>query len=439
MNNKLGTRRFAARQTLFMLHCSLFVLFSLFVSSAHSMTEIRDTEIERFLQETVAPLARAADIPTDRLRIRVIRDDRFNAFITGGSDIFIHTGLLTRIDSPAELQAVLAHEIGHVALGHIVQLRAKMRAETTRMLVMQALGVGMAAMYNPQAGAGMVAGATGVAQQSVLAFTREEERAADDFAIRLLNEIETDLTALLTVFQKMQSSAENRINPHNISHPLTEERIRHLRLHLPANPRPQTASNELKMVQAKLIGYLDNADRVRTLFPNSDTSNPALYARAIMRMRSGDLEGAKTGTLTLISRNRNNPFFFELLGDIEFRAGRYDDSVKAYEQALKLTNNAPQINLALAMVLAERRKPGDAERATELAKRAILTEPMPLAWWILARTDENKADYYLAEYHFLRRNIRQAQSHARRAVRTLPRNSPEAIKARDIIDFRERN
>jgi len=426
----------------------LFILFFLLPSPIFAMMEIRDTEIEKILSEIIEPLRKAADIPADRMKIRLIGDDKFNAFIMGGTDIYIHTGLLTRIDSAAELQAVLAHEIGHVALGHIVQLRAKMRAETTRMLVMQALGIGMAAMYNAQAGAGMIAGAGGVAQQSVMAFTREEERAADDYAVKLLKEIGTDPTALLTVFQKMQSAAENRINPHNVSHPLTEERIKNIRLHLDnRNTKYEIRdTNELKMIQAKLIGYLDNAERVRTLYPNSDTTNPALYARAIMRMRAGDLESAKTGTLTLISRDKNNPYFYELLGDIEFKRGHYDDSVKSYERALVEIRNtkyetleAPQIELALALVLSDRKKPGDAERATELSKRAILTEPMPLAYWVLAKSDEKKLDYYLAEYHFLRRDIKQAKKHARNATRTLPKNSPEAIKAKDILDFKERN
>ena len=48
---------------------------------------INDTETEKLLYELVEPLARAANIPDGRLKIHIINDPDFNAFVRGGEDI----------------------------------------------------------------------------------------------------------------------------------------------------------------------------------------------------------------------------------------------------------------------------------------------------------------------------------------------------------------
>ncbi|MDR2268655.1 MAG: M48 family metalloprotease [Rickettsiales bacterium] len=416
---------------------SIIVNCSLSIANCRAATEIRDTEIESKIYEIVRPLAEAADIPANRMKIHIVGDNAFNAYVSGGTEIFINTGLLAKIDSPAELQAVLAHEIGHTVLGHMAQMGAKIRAEGTRALAMRALGIGLMAV-NPQAAIGVMAGASGLAAQSMLAFTRDEERAADDYAVKLLAKVRTDPSALLSVFQKMQNSTnQDKINPNNTNHPLPEERIKNIKYRARgAKYKAQEDSHDLKLIQAKLAGYIDSFGRVQTLYPAHDKSNAAIYARAIANIRGGNLELAKTGTLTLISRNKNNPYFYELLGDIEFQFGHYDDSVEAYEKSLSLKKDSPQIEIALALVLAGRKKTGDIERAIKLCKQTLLIEPMPLAYWVLAKTDEKKTDYYLAEYYYLHGDPKQAKSHAKKAIKILPSDSPEYMKANDILDLK---
>lgn len=408
-----------------------------FFPALFAATEIRDTKIESALEEIIRPIAAAANI---KPKIHVVSDNAFNASTEGGADIFINTGLLVKIDTPAELQAVLAHEIGHVNLGHIAQMGAKARAETSRSMAVQALGVGLIAL-NPQAAIGVIMGAGGMALQSMLAFTRDEERAADDYAVKLLSKAGSAPDALLSVFRKMQNSQESKINPNNINHPLTEERIKNIKLQIENEAGEKKKNNgasataSLRLVQAKLIAYLE-PNRVKTLYPDSDKTDKALYARAIARMRGGDLDSAKTGTLTLISRHKENPYFYELLGDIEFQFGHYDDSIRAYEESLqKLSGNKMQIETALALVLSERRKPGDLERAGALCKKSVLAEPMPLAYWVLAKADEKRADYYLAEYHYLAGDKKRAKQYAKQAVKKLKKDSPEYLKAKDIAEL----
>ena len=425
----------------------LIFLTTLFLGfGANAATVINDTEIESGIAKIVAPIAAAANIPENRLNIYIIKDDNFNAFVRGGEDIFVYTGLLKQIKSPNALRAVLAHELGHTVGGHMVQISERMQNEMTRTMIIQALGIGlMVAGGNPSAGAGVLAGSTGIAQQSMLSFTRDEERMADDLAVDLMVKANHDPNGLIEVFNQMRDlngAFENRINPNRINHPLTNERLNNAKTkisQLKKIPKQSaetiaTENKDYEILRAKLVGYLDTDKTVLTLYPYKDKTDSAIYARAIANMRAGNLDVAKTGTQTLLKRHPKSPYFYELLGDIEFQYGHYDDSVDAYEASLKLSNNAPQIETALALVLAERNKPGDKERAGELCRRVILNKPSPLAYWILSRvTDGATADWAMAEFYKMNGDNKNARKYAKAAQKKAKKDSPEYIKSGDIL------
>ena len=325
----------------------------------------------------------------------------------------------------------------------------RMAAEMRRTMLIQALGVGlMVAGGNPSLGAGVLAGSSGVAQQSMLSFTRDEERIADRLGVDLMIRAKQNPYAFITVLNQMHELTgvlEDGINPNRINHPLTTERLNNVHTHLsdvlddysPNKKYTSKYSSEYEMVRAKLIGYLDTPSHVLEKYPYTDKSTPALYARAIANMRSGDLATARTGTQTLIARMPNNPYLYELLGDIEYQFGHYDDSVSTYERALDLTSDAPQLETALALVLTERNKPTDAARAIELCKRSLLSSPMPLTYWVLARAygdqDAGRHAWAMAEFYNMNGKKADAKKYARRVQQKLKKTDPEYIKAGDIL------
>lgn len=424
----------------------VFLLSLFFATGAHAVSLINDTEIERVVTELVRPIATAAEIPDNRLRVHIVRDDDFNAFVMGGDDVYIYTGLLIQIKSPDALQAVIAHELGHTIGGHMAQMSSRMAAEMQRAMLIQALGIGlMVAGGNPSLGAGVLAGSSGVAQQSMLAFTRDEERIADNMGLDLMVRAGQNPNGFIQVFEQMREisgAAESRVNPTRVNHPLTTERLKNVRdriakLNYTAPAASATRDAKFRLIQAKLIGYLDTATRVRELYPYSDKSDAAIYARAIASMQAGNLDAARVGTQTLISRHADNPYFYELLGDIEYQFGHYDDSVTAYSHSLKLAGNAPQIQTALALVLTERNKSGDAAQAIELCKRALLVAPAPLTYWVLARAygdDDGRGDWARAEYYSMIGNTKNAKKYAKFARQKLKSDAPEYIKSGDILN-----
>jgi predicted Zn-dependent protease len=318
-----------------------------------------------------------------------------------------------------------------------------MNAEMKRTMLIQALGIGlMVAGGNPRLGAGVLAGSSGIAKQSMLAFTRDEERIADELGVELMIKAQQNPNGFITVFEQMQDitgATESKINPNHINPPLTSERLNNVKSKIAQTKynTNDTYDTRYELVRAKLIGYLNTPKNVLEIYPYSDKTDSALYARAIANMRNGNLDIAKTGTQTLISRHPDNPYFYELLGDIEYQYGHYDDSVKSYEQALKLSNNPPQIQTALALVLTERKKPDDTKRAIELCKSSILQSPAPLTYWVLARAygdnDTGRSAWAMAEYYHMLGKTDEVKKYATQARKKLRKTDSEYIKSGDLI------
>src|SRR5215470_14055814 len=103
---------------------------------------IRDAEIEQLLREYTAPILRAAGLAQQNVRIVIINDRAFNAFVVDGKRIFVNVGALMDAKTPNEIIGVLAHETGHIAGGHLARLRDELRNAQTAAIIAMLLGVG---------------------------------------------------------------------------------------------------------------------------------------------------------------------------------------------------------------------------------------------------------------------------------------------------------
>ena len=100
---------------------------------ARAVTLLRDSEIEYALAELARPILNAAGLPASRTKILVIEDSSLNAFVVDGQVIFLNSGLLLKLESAAQVQAVIAHEAAHIANGHLARRVQNVRnARTAR-------------------------------------------------------------------------------------------------------------------------------------------------------------------------------------------------------------------------------------------------------------------------------------------------------------------
>ena len=136
----------------------------------------QSARIQRAFDAVVAALTPAERAALPGLRVTAVRDDTPNAFALPGGEVFVLTGLLTRVkDDDEALRGVLAHELGHAVRRH------GMRRIVGDQILMLTASVVL----------GDIAGASGqvvalAAGLEGLRYGRAMEDEADDFGATLL-------------------------------------------------------------------------------------------------------------------------------------------------------------------------------------------------------------------------------------------------------------
>ena len=90
-----------------------------------SMTLFEDEKLLNYVREVGNRVARVSHRPDLEYQFHIIDSPEINAFALPGGYVYINRGLLTYLNSEAELAAVLAHEIGHITARHAVQQQAR--------------------------------------------------------------------------------------------------------------------------------------------------------------------------------------------------------------------------------------------------------------------------------------------------------------------------
>lgn len=137
-------------------------------------------------------LAADLDLPYP-LNVQVVRNQLINAFAAPGGHVVFFSALIDEADTPEEVAAVLAHEVGHVA------------ARDSLRLVLRAAGSsGILSMVLGDLGGGVVV-AVAAEQLMQASYTREAEAQADDFALKLLADAGLPAEALAAFFEKLHA------------------------------------------------------------------------------------------------------------------------------------------------------------------------------------------------------------------------------------------
>ena len=204
-------------------------------AEARRISLIRDAEMEHTIAKFVTPLFTAAGLSPEAVSIHIVNDRSLNAFVAGGQKIFINTGLILAAKSPQQIIGVLAHEIGHIAGGHLARTQDALRNATVQAVIAMVLGA--AALVSNTAGGAeaapaIILGGQQVAGRSLLRYTRTQESAADQAAVSLLAETGLSPQGLLEFIEILgdqQALLAERQDPYARSHPLTRRRISILR------------------------------------------------------------------------------------------------------------------------------------------------------------------------------------------------------------------
>lgn len=421
------------------------------------MSFIRDAEIEQVMRDYLDPLLGAAGLRKGFIRVVLVQDRSFNAFVADGKRVFVNIGAIMDSTTPNQIIGVLAHETGHIAGGHLARLRIELQKAQAIAVIGTILGGAAAiggAASSRQVGSdglgtmGALLGGTELARRSLLAYQRGEEAAADRAALNYLAATGQSAKGMLETFERMANDSlfsSQRMDKYQVSHPLPQERVASLRELAPAashfaakDPPARQAKHDL--IRAKLYGFIGNAAEVSRRYPAYDQSLAAKYARAIIEYRFGRPDSAARQIDALIATQPGNPYFWELKGQALLEAGRPSEAIGPLRKAVSLAPGQPLIRTMLGHALVAQDTPQSIQQAISELTNATSRDPdnyegyRYLSQAYARKGDEGNAALAAAREALIGGQLPEAQRFARRAMPLLPANSPGWLAARDIVE-----
>ncbi len=432
------------------LSCVLGLMLAVAAGApARAESLIRDDEIETVLKDWVRPVILADGLDPDSVKIILVQSPDINAFVSGGPNIFIYTGLLLKSENAGEIVGVLSHELGHIAGGHLIRGRDEMKNASFQSLLGGLAGIGAAILTGEGgAGAAVSAGMSSMAQNNYLSFSRVQESSADQAALSGMEKAHINPEGLVTFLQKMESQEllpASQQSKYIRTHPMTRDRIAAVRNGADKSaykntPLPAGWTEQHARLKAKLLAFITPA-QVAWTYDDHDTSMAARYARAIAAYRQNQVQDSLRMMDGLLQAEPQNPYFLELKGQMLKDYGRVAEALPYYRKALDKAPDAGLIRIAYANGMLETAGNDRArlQQAAEQLRRAQRDEPRaPLIYRLLATAygrmgQEAVAKVYLAEEAALKGDRKTARDMANAALPDLKTGSPEWLKARDLL------
>ncbi|WP_029074015.1 M48 family metalloprotease [Kaistia adipata] len=417
---------------------------------------VRDAETEALIQDYLRPIFKAAGLRASSVELYLVNSPDFNAFVASGEKIFVNTGAIIDSKTPNELIGVLAHETGHLAGNHQIQLRQQLETARTMAMIGSVVGMGAAIAGAAsgsgdaaRAGGGIAMGSGELVRRGLLAYQRSEEMAADRSALTYLDKTGQSAKGMITTFERFADNtlfSSRGSNPYLRSHPLPTERIdliqrdaRKSKFYNAKDSAELQARHD--MVRAKLSAFSEDPMLVMRRYPPSDTSMPARYARAILAYRTGNSRNALDQTAALVRSRPNYPYFHELQGQVLLESGRAKEAVAPLRKAVAAAPKSGLLRIMLGQALVE---VGDKKSIDEAVKNLTIglqSDPdMPIGYRSLARAyalrgDVAMADLATAQGEFAEGKFASAKSRAKRAQSQFKTGSPAWLRADDIVSY----
>lgn len=409
---------------------------------------IRDAETESIIRSLAKPLFAAAGLDPSSVRILLVDDEKLNAFVAGGQNIFLHTGLIIESNSPEALLGVIAHETGHIQGGHLVRSRDAIDQAKTISTISAILGAAAAiGTRRTDVGSAIILGGQSASARSFLMFSRTQESAADQAALRLMSSLNLSAEGLADFLGKLEDQelvSPRFQDPYLRTHPLSRERIETIRNHVASSPHTgkmlgDTVQHDFQRMVGKLYGYIKPFKQVMRQYPKSDTTIAARYARTIAYYRKSDLKQALEGINALIHDSPRNAYFYEMKGQMLFEFSRAREALPAYARAFELAPDQALLALELARVELELDDPALLESSIEHFRASLALEPeSAFAWRQLGIAYGRNGQMAMSALALSEEALRQgrypdAQRLAKRALKKFKRGSREYIRADDVI------
>ena len=302
-------------------HFLCWVAFSCVLPLAANAQQIMlDEEFTNAANTLTKPL-RASLAPQISVHFVIVNAPSINAFVTPENIVYVHSGLIAKANTAAELQGVLAHELGHVAAQHLFQQEINAKQATIGALAGAALGIGAAVAGSPQAATALILGGQAGAIQGFMAHTRTQEAEADRHALNALHTAGLSAQGMVDMFTTLRTESQLSYNappPWLVTHPLPPERLANLTeavttedAALKTGLVKTEKSIDFPRLQAKVMALTATPGTVLRKY-GMGPDDVSRYARALAYFKQGKLDFVVSNLAPLLKSHPDDPFYQEL-------------------------------------------------------------------------------------------------------------------------------
>jgi len=314
----------------------------------------QDPELENYLNRIAGKLRANSISPDFHFQIKVLKDSNLNAFAYPNGVIYIHTGILARMDNEAQLAALLSHEMTHCTHRHSLRVIRSLKDRPGYIAVVQEALSKSAVVQEVTrllGAAGSIAAVTG--------YTRELETEADQVGLDLMAKANYDPLEALKLFEhlKQEIASEGIAEPFFFgTHPNVQQRTENVQNWLAADKQ----------------GY---KSRVRNSAEFKIRLRGVILANVRLDLRLGRFEVAQKALEKYLTMQPNDAQAYYLFGEIYRQRDRQNDARTAagyYEKAISLDPLFAEPHKAMGLI---HYKEGDKHLAKKFFESCLLLSP----------------------------------------------------------------
>lgn len=217
---------------------------------------VTDPEITNYVNRVGQNLVRNSDSRVP-FTIKVIDSGEINAFALPGGFFYVDSGLILAAESEAELAAIMAHEIAHVAARHATKNMTKQQIWNMASIPLMFVG--------GPAGYAIAEVASIAVPMGFLKFSRDSEREADMLGLQYDYAAGYDPQAFIQFFERLKAQEKekhSKIAKLFSTHPMTADRITaaqaEIRAYLPDRDSYVLDTSEFGAMKARLLAIQGN-------------------------------------------------------------------------------------------------------------------------------------------------------------------------------------
>ena len=288
-----------------------------------------DADLEVYLNEVARKLQPPDDLAGLPVKILVLKDPHLNAFAFPNGVIYLHSGLLARMDNEAQLAALLGHEITHCTHQHALKAFRKLKNQRPD----NTLQVYEGDRSGNRVDLLSILGPTG-ALAAITGYTRELEAEADDSGLRLVVKAGYDPKEGAKLFEHLK----DEIEIHDFNRPFLFE----------THPNIQARIESCMRFLETYDGQEGSGIKTARVF--LEKVHRLILENALLDLKTGRFRMAEKGFEKYLSLRPEDAKAYHLLGET-FLQQKDQERAKAYfDRAIEINPAYPDPHQAIGMI-----------------------------------------------------------------------------------------